>query len=411
MAKVLIICPTFDHADTLFASIGSVRAQSFTEWEMAVILDGAPPRTSEIMDAIANCDDRIRVYRHPKSERYGEIHRDPVIRGSNAEFICHLGDDDIYLPGHLSNLIEQLGQAEWVNQAPLRLNPDLHEWLPTNYGTRPMRRAMAEGKQITSGINYVAYRRDAYLRLPVGWTCAPWEAGASDVFMWSKFFNDKDLSVASSAATSALKFPSRIRSRRRWSPETRLAEITPWLARAAEPGLAQDFRRNASIFNRILVLFAVHGPGKDLTEAFARAGLASAAATAPPAPAVNGAPMVLPLTKKQDAEAAEAWLMAKAYAGNDAGARHRVAAAFSRRAGEWLHGARVLSTILGVDAALDVVAHCKQTHPGKPGPLRVAARLLVEAGRREEAAAHLDELEAGWPDNPALAELRGMKQG
>ena len=242
MAKVLVICPTFDHADTLFASIGSVRAQSFTDWEMAVILDGAPPRTSLVMNAIAGCDDRIHVYRHPKSERYGEAYRDPVIRGSNAEFICHLGDDDIFLHDHLSNLVEQLAQAEWVNQAPLRLNPHLQEWLPANYGTGPMRRAMVEGKQITVGINYVAYRRDAYLRLPEGWSCAPWDAGASDVFMWSKFFNDKDLTVASSAVTSSLKFPSRIPTRQHRMPEDRLAEITPWLARAAAPGLAQRLR-------------------------------------------------------------------------------------------------------------------------------------------------------------------------
>lgn len=407
MAKVLVICPTFDHSDTLFASIGSVRAQSFTEWEMAVILDGAPPRTSVVMNAITKLDDRIQVYEHPKSERYGELYRDPVIRDSSAEFVCHIGDDDLYLPGHLSNLVEQLAQAEWVNQAPLRLVGDRRTWVPTNYGTGLMREAVADrkGKDISMGLNYVAYRRDAYLRQPQGWTCAPWEAGASDLFMWSKFFRDKNLTVASSAETSALKIPSRVGVRQNLSSEDRLAEMMPWLARAAEPGLAQHLRRRATVFDRLFVLFFLHGGGKDLADAFSRAGLAPASETVPPVSAIQGGPMVLPLTQEQLREAAEAWLIHQAYVQRDASARGRVAKELAERPAMWMRGASLLaSQRLDVEAALDACAHFQQLHPKNPQGIRVAISSLVHAGRHEEAARELRKLAARWPDDSMVAE-------
>ncbi len=71
MADVLILCPTFDHAETLLASTASVRAQKFRDWELVVIGDGAPERTAEIMAAIGLADRRIRYEQHPKSARFG----------------------------------------------------------------------------------------------------------------------------------------------------------------------------------------------------------------------------------------------------------------------------------------------------------------------------------------------------
>ena len=315
MAKVLILCPTFDHADTLYASIASVRAQNFTEWEMAVIGDGAPDRTFHILDAMMAEDSRIKAYRHPKSERYGEIYRDPVIRDSNAEFICHLSDDDIWTPDHLDQMITLLEHAEWANQAPLRIFIEGGaEWWPINHGTPALRKTITRHFPLSAGINYVAYRRDAYLRLPEGWTCAPWEAGTSDVYMWAKFFQDPNLMVASSAVTSAIKFPSSVGARKQRSPEQRMAEITPWLAKAAKPGLADGLRRSGSIRERMIQLFSVHGAGlcNTLDEAFEVAGFSPATQGTKPLPALNGELMILPLTEAQRLEAFSAWEQVRA---------------------------------------------------------------------------------------------------
>jgi glycosyltransferase involved in cell wall biosynthesis len=310
MPKVLVICPTFNHADTLYASISSVRAQQFTDWEMAVIGDGAPDRTFEILEPISVEDARIKIYRHPKSERFGEIYRDPVIRESDAEFICHLSDDDIWTPVHLDLMVELLEHAEWANQAPLRMYTNgKSDWWPINHGTAIIRRNIARRIPPSVGINYAAYRRDAYLRLPEGWTCAPWEDGTSDVYMWAKFFQNPDLKVASSASTSALKFPSSVAGRKHRTPEQRMAEIAPWLAKAAQPGLAEELCRNANIKARMFKLFSEHGAGTchTLDEAFAAIGFNPSPPDAKPEPALNGEPMIVPLTNAQQAEALSAW--------------------------------------------------------------------------------------------------------
>lgn len=310
MPKVLILCPTHDHADTLFASVASVVAQRFTDWEMVVIGDGAPPRTRQVMEAIQQAEPRVRYVWHPKSERYGEPHRDAVIRASTAEYVCQLSDDDLWTPEHLDVMTGLLEHAEWANQAPLRVLSDGRvEWWPINHGTEGIRRSITAGVPVSAGPNFVAYRREAYLRLPEGWTSAP-KTGPSDAFMWAKFFRLGSLRVASSAASSAIKFPSSEGERRDRSPERRLAEIAPWLARLAEPGLTAGLRARATIRNRMRALFDIHqaqGAGS-WTEALAMAGLKPVPAKTPPKAVLDGAPMPLPLSETQRAEVIEAWL-------------------------------------------------------------------------------------------------------
>ncbi len=278
---------------------------------MAVIGDGAPERTFQIVDATSQEDSRVRAYRHPKSARFGEAYCDPVIRESDAEFVCHLSDDDIWMPDHLTQMIRLLEHAEWANQAPLRILLDGGaDWWPINHGTPTMREAVTRHVGVSVGINYAAYRRDAYLRLPEGWTCAPWEAGTSDVYMWAKFFRDPSLSVAS----SAVKFPSGIGARKARTPEERMAEITPSLARAAEPGFADRICRSGSILNRMVNLFALHGAARcdDLEAALEVCGFDPVSSEVEPRPALDGEPMLLPLTAEQRREAHDAWVLVRA---------------------------------------------------------------------------------------------------
>jgi hypothetical protein len=317
MPKVLILCPTHDHADTLFASIASVQAQRFSDWELVVIGDGAPPRTGEVMAAIRDVDPRISYHWHPKSERYGEPHRDTVIRASSCEYVCQLSDDDLWAPDHLDTMTSLLADAEWANQAPLRVLPDgTVEWWPINHGTDAMRRSITAGVPVSAGPNFVAYRRQAYLRLPEGWTCAPW-TGPSDAYMWAKFFRLPSLRVASTAASTAIKFPSSLGGRRAHSPERRLAELAPWLARISEPGLTTRLRLSGTLRQRVRNLFEIHEGyrAQSWTECLAMAGLVPVPPDAPPESALDGAPMPLPISEAQRLEAEEEWAASRYAAG------------------------------------------------------------------------------------------------
>jgi len=309
MAAVLILCPTFDHAETLFASTASVRAQTFQDWEMVVIGDGAPERTRAIMSAVIRCDDRIRYVAHPKSARYGEPYRDRVIRESSADVVLQLGDDDLWAPDHVERMLEVVRHADWANQAPLRIDAEGGmEWWPINHGTARLRASIVRGVPVSAGPNYVAYRREAYLRLPEGWTCAP-PSGPSDAFMWAKFFRLPAVAVASTAATTAIKFPARIGRRATFDGCERLAELQPWLARIAEPGFLGGLCRQASVRARMLSLYEVHDAPETASwiDALRHCGLDPVASDRPAASAINGALMPLPLTSAQCQQAEQAW--------------------------------------------------------------------------------------------------------
>jgi hypothetical protein len=309
MSKVLILCPTFDHAETLFASTASVRTQTFTNWELVVIGDGAPNRTNAIMEVITEADPRIRYEGHPKSERFGEIYRDCVIRDSAAEVVMQLGDDDLWAPDHIECMLETLEHGEWANQAPLRLHPDgTAQWWPINHGTAAVRSSITRGVPVSAGPNFVAYRREAYLRLHDGWTCAP-PGGPSDAFMWAKFFRLPSLPVASTAATTAIKLPSHVPGRERLDSLRRLAELQTWLARIARPGLLRQLCAEGSIHSRLLDLFHIHGvpPALSWEQALRLCGMEPVACGTPPRPARNGECMILPLSANQLLEASRAW--------------------------------------------------------------------------------------------------------
>ena len=145
MARLLILCPTHDHVDALYFSIASALAQTFEDWEMVVICDGAPPRTLEILEAITLTDARITFEAHPKSFKTCEIHRDRIVRASDAEYVCHLGDDDVWAPDHLERMLNLMQLGDWVNQSAMSiLNTGGVDWTPRNMGGPTARNSMGK---------------------------------------------------------------------------------------------------------------------------------------------------------------------------------------------------------------------------------------------------------------------------
>lgn len=312
MAKVLILCPTHDHVDTLYFSIASARTQTFEDWEMVVICDGAPQRSLDILEAIVVVDDRISFEAHPKSYRTGEIHRDRIVRASVAEYVCHLGDDDVWAPDHLEQMLALMQKGDWVNQSAMSiLNSAQVEWTPRNMGGQTARQSMGKRKfAIAVGFSHTAYRMESYLSLPEGWSQTPETFNGSDQFMSAKFLTNADIWVASTAACSSLKFTSRSQASLALPPEGFAAHIAPWLARVARPGLMQSVARSADMNAVLLGLLSVYAPNEELdfASAYAACGLRIADETTPFDVAVNGVPMVLPLSSGQRMQAEYAYL-------------------------------------------------------------------------------------------------------
>lgn len=246
MARTLILCPTFDHADALIPAISSVRAQTDPDWEMVVMCDGSPPRTFEILETFARLDPRIRYVSHPKSPRTGEPYRDAVIRASDAEFVLHLGDDDVWSPHHLAAMLGLLEGSDWAHQATLSVTTfGQFSWNFANIQLLREKRAWSSKHIDARGLNNVGYRHSAYMRLPKGWETTP-KGQPTDTTMWAKFLALPDLRVASSAQATWLKLPGSA-ARATTAPTERAIESGLYLARMGVPGYLGEMCHQAQL--------------------------------------------------------------------------------------------------------------------------------------------------------------------
>ncbi|UOM34275.1 glycosyltransferase family A protein [Acuticoccus sp. I52.16.1] len=321
MARTLILCPTHDHADALMMSIASVRAQNETDWRMVVICDGAPARTVEILQAIEADDPRIEHRVFPKGERYGEAYRDLVLREAAEEFVCHLSDDDLWRSGHLAAMHRLLAEADWGRQGVAWLPAAAEDlrWRFANVGGAVARRAGVAMRPIAPGINNVAYRREAYMALPEGWTAAP-APGPSDLFMWAKFFRAEGMRIASCAEATVLRMPSRGK-RAELTPTERAVALGPWLACLNDPATATLRLDKADVLRGLVTLFAyseIEGVGK-FEAAMEHCGLRMVDPGEPCNVAVDGAMLDVPLSRKQRRQGRCAFLAVKAASVEDEG--------------------------------------------------------------------------------------------
>jgi hypothetical protein len=163
-----------------------------------------------------------------------------VLDGARADFVTHIGDDDLWLPDHLAILARLLAQADFVNVPGFYIRPDRRlRALPiADLADAAARRKMLETRWNFFGPTECAYQLSAYRSLPEGWAPGPEEL-QSDLNMWRKFLRQPGLRLRSGQKLSTLKFPT---------PEWGELSLTQRQeANKAVWGLMQDPARVASI--------------------------------------------------------------------------------------------------------------------------------------------------------------------
>lgn len=91
-----IVLPTYNRAETLRRAIGSVLAQTYSEWELIVVDDGSTDATPDID---FSCDPRIRVIRQENAGVAAA--RNTGLAASRGDYIAFLDSDDEWLPHFL----------------------------------------------------------------------------------------------------------------------------------------------------------------------------------------------------------------------------------------------------------------------------------------------------------------------
>jgi glycosyltransferase involved in cell wall biosynthesis len=99
MPPVTVIIPTYNYAEVLPYSIGSVLRQTFSDFELLVIGDHCTDSSESVVKSIG--DSRVRWINLDKPAKHQSGPNNEGLRQGRGELVAYLGHDDLWLPRHL----------------------------------------------------------------------------------------------------------------------------------------------------------------------------------------------------------------------------------------------------------------------------------------------------------------------
>ena len=107
---ISVIMPTYNQGAFISRAIASLICQTFTNWELIIINDGATDYTEDIVNGYLD-DKRIKYFRNKYNEGLGACLNKGIDLASN-NLIAYLPSDDIYFSQHLESLFNKLIENE-----------------------------------------------------------------------------------------------------------------------------------------------------------------------------------------------------------------------------------------------------------------------------------------------------------
>lgn len=92
---VSVIMPAFNAAEFIAESIRSVQQQTYSSWELLVIDDASTDGTSQVVEGMAENDDRIKLHVLPTNQGAG-FARNIGIKAATGDYISFLDADDLW---------------------------------------------------------------------------------------------------------------------------------------------------------------------------------------------------------------------------------------------------------------------------------------------------------------------------
>jgi glycosyltransferase involved in cell wall biosynthesis len=103
---VSVVLPTFNRLNFLRPAIESVRAQTFTDWELIIADDGSDLETRQYLQSLAD-DPRVMVAWLPHTGRPSMV-RNAALQRAAGEYVAFLDSDDLWATRKLERQIETL---------------------------------------------------------------------------------------------------------------------------------------------------------------------------------------------------------------------------------------------------------------------------------------------------------------
>lgn len=102
---VSIITPYYNSADFITATLDSILAQTYTNWELIVIDDKSTDNTTQIVEQFAQKHSNVKLIKLEKNG--GVAHaRNVGLEHTNGKYIAFLDSDDVWVPEKLSRQIQ-----------------------------------------------------------------------------------------------------------------------------------------------------------------------------------------------------------------------------------------------------------------------------------------------------------------
>ncbi len=110
MPSVSVVIPTHNRPNLLKAALASVRAQTFSNFEIIVVDDGnSGTATGEVVASFT--DPRIRIVRTPHPHSGGGAARNRGVAEARTPLLAFLDDDDEWLPQKLERQLDAMAHA------------------------------------------------------------------------------------------------------------------------------------------------------------------------------------------------------------------------------------------------------------------------------------------------------------
>lgn len=104
---VSIITPSYNSAKFIGATIESIQAQTYQNWELIITDDCSTDNSCDVIQHYAQKDPRIKLLRLPKNSGSG-IARNTSIEKANGRFIAFCDSDDRWYPNKLEKQLDFL---------------------------------------------------------------------------------------------------------------------------------------------------------------------------------------------------------------------------------------------------------------------------------------------------------------
>lgn len=100
MALISVVVPCFNAADTLCASLDSIRHQSYVDFECLIVDDCSVDHSLDLIDRYVAIDSRFKLFCQPQNSGVSAA-RNLALSKASGRYVAFLDADDLWLPDFL----------------------------------------------------------------------------------------------------------------------------------------------------------------------------------------------------------------------------------------------------------------------------------------------------------------------